>query len=168
MAVYFFDSSALVKRYSLEDGRRWVQAITDPDPAVASPIYIARIAGAETIVAFMKKVRDRKILEVDAARFISDFGIDFDNQYQIIEITDAVVARAMTLIESYKLRGYDGVQLAASLEVNDLISSTGMSAIGVSALTLVSADDDLNRAAVAEGLIVEDPRAHLHPDDKTP
>ena len=83
MAVYFFDSSALVKRYSLEDGRRWVQAITDPDPAVASPIYIARIAGAETIAAFMKKVRDRKILEVDAARFISDFRIDFDNQYQI-------------------------------------------------------------------------------------
>src|SRR6266850_4794125 len=101
MAIYFFDSSALVKRYALEDGRRWVQAITDP--TAANPIYIARIAGAETLAAFTRKVRETKILAADAARFISDVRLDFDSQYQIIEITAAVVARAMALIESHKL-----------------------------------------------------------------
>jgi predicted ATP-dependent endonuclease of OLD family len=60
------------------------------------------------------------------------------------------------------------VQLAAALEVNDLIMSTGMRAVGVSALTLVSADNELNLAAAAEGLIVENPQTHLHPDDKSP
>jgi predicted nucleic acid-binding protein len=166
MAIYFFDSSALVKRYALEDGRRWVQAVTDP--TAANPIYIARIAGAETLAAFMKKVRETKILAADAAKCISDFRLDFVNQYQIIEITGAVVDRAMTLIESRKLRGYDGVQLAAALEVNDLILSTGMSLIGVPALTLVSADAELNEAGASEGLMVVDPRRHLHPDDRTP
>ena len=165
MAIYFFDSSALVKRYALEDGRKWVQAITDP--VAANPIYIARIAGAETLAAFMKKVRETKILAADAAKFISDFRLDFAHQYQIIEITDPVVARAMTLIEAHKVRGYDGVQLAVALELNDLILSTGMSVIGVPALTLVSADDELNQAAASEGLMVDDPRDHLHADDKT-
>jgi len=108
------------------------------------------------------------MVSADAIRVISDFKFDFSNQYRIIEITDTVIARAMALIESHKLRGYDGVQLAVALEVNDLIYSTGMPAIGPSMLSLVSADDDLNIAASAEGLMVEDPRGHLDADDKVP
>jgi len=73
----------------------------------------------------------------------------------------------MALIEAYKLRGYDGVQLAAALEVNDLVIALGMAVVGVSALTLVSADNDLNLAATGERLIVENPQIHLQPDDKT-
>jgi predicted nucleic acid-binding protein len=162
--IYFFDTSALVKRYALEDGRKWVQSVTDP--VVANPIYIARIAGAEGIAAFMKKVRDGKIISADADRFMSDFRFDFANQYQIIEITESVVARAMALIQSHKLRGYDGVQLAVALTVNDLMLSIGMPR-GMSSLPLVSADDDLNAAAAAEGLMVEDPRGQ-DADDRVP
>ena len=143
-----------------------MQTITDP--VAANPIYIARIAGAEGVAAFMKKVREGEMVSADAIRVISDFKFDFSNQYRIIEITDTVIARAMALIESHKLRGYDGVQLAVALEVNDLIYSTGMPAIGPSMLSLVSADDDLNIAASAEGLMVEDPRGHLDADDKVP
>jgi predicted nucleic acid-binding protein len=166
MAICFFDTSALVKRYALEDGRRWAQGITDP--AAGNRIYIARITGAEVIAAIMQNVRDGDTTPTDAAKVIADFRYDFTNQYQIIEINDAVVARAMALIESRTLKGYDGVQLAAAMELNDLILAIGMPATGVPALTLVSADNQLNRAAAAEGLTVEDPQNHLHPDDKTP
>jgi len=162
----YFDTSALVKRYALEDGRRWVQAVTDP--SAANPIYIARIAGAEGVAAFMKKAREGEIASADAARVIADFRFDFANQYQTLEITDTVIARAMTLIESHKLRGYDGVQLAVALELNDLTLAAGIAASGASVLSLVSADDDLNVAAGAEGLIVEDPRSHLDAKDKVP
>lgn len=155
-----------MKRHAPEEGRKWVQAVTDPENA--NPIYVARITGAEAIAAFMLKIRRGESTAGDAAKAIADFKHDFATQYQIIEITDVVVMRAMALIEAYKLRGYDGVQLAVALEVNDLIMSTGMPAVGVSALTLVSADDELNLAAAAEGLIVENPQTHLHPDDKTP
>jgi predicted nucleic acid-binding protein len=161
MAIYFFDTSALVKRYALEDGRKWVQAITDP--ATSNRIYIARITGAEVIAAIRQKVRNGDTTAADAAKVIADFRYDFANQYQIIEITDAVVARAMTLIETYKLRGYDGVQVAAAIEINNQVL-----ALGMPALTLVAADDDINTAAPAEGLTVENPHNHPHPDDKTP
>ncbi|MGO9469479.1 MAG: hypothetical protein ACLQIB_44780 [Isosphaeraceae bacterium] len=48
------------------------------------------------------------------------------------------------------MRGYDAVQLAAALQVHSQIPS----------LTLLSADADLNAAAVAEGLSVDDPNNH--------
>lgn len=166
MAIFFFDTSALVKRYALEDGRLWVQSVTDP--AAANRIYVARITGAEVIAAIRLKERERQITAADAAKVIADFRHDFANQYQIIEITDAVITRAMSLIETHVLKGYDGVQLAAAVEINNLIMAIGMPAAGVPALTLIAADKQVNKAALAEGLTVENPQNHLHPDDNTP
>ena len=53
------------------------------------------------------------------------------------------------------LRAYDAVQLTAALEVN-----RRRQAMGLEAVTLVSADRELYTAAVAEGLAVEDPTTH--------
>jgi uncharacterized protein len=124
MPAYFFDTSALVKRYALEDGRKWVQQLTDP--AATNRIYIARITGAEVIAAIMQNLRGGHTTSTDAARGVADFKLDFATQYQVVEITNAVVTRAMALIESHKLRGYDGVQLATALEVNSVMLSTGL------------------------------------------
>jgi uncharacterized protein len=43
MAVYFLDSSALVKRYLKENGSKWVLALFDP--ALDNEIFVAAIAG---------------------------------------------------------------------------------------------------------------------------
>lgn len=166
MAIYFFDSSALVKRYAPEDGRKWVQGITDP--AAFHRIYIGRITGAEVIAAIRQNVRDGDTTSAIAAKVIADFRHDFDKQYSIIEITDVVVTNAMRLIETHTLRGYDGVQLAVALEIQNQLLSVATSVFGLSTLILVSADKQLNKAAVAEGLVVENPHDHLHTDDRTP
>lgn len=155
-----------MKRYALEDGRKWVQGITNP--AAANRVYVARITGAEVIAAITRNVRDGDTTPADAAKVIIDFRYDFSNQYQIIEVTNVVVARAMSLIETHVLKGYDGVQLAAAVEINNLIMALGIPTAGVPGLTLVSADKQVNTAALAEGLTVENPQNHLHSDDKTP
>jgi hypothetical protein len=54
--------------------------------------------------------------------------------------------------ETYGLRGYDAVQLAAALDVN-----TSYHAAGLPTITLISADAELNAAATSEGLTVENP-----------
>jgi len=61
----------------------------------------------------------------------------------------------MTVAETYALRGYDAVQCAGALIVH-----TYRYALGMSRLTLVSADATLNMVAEAEGLQVDDPNAH--------
>ena len=58
------------------------------------------------------------------------------------------------MAETYALRGYDAVQLAAVLEVNTIRLN-----LGLSALIFVSADGDLNTAATAERLSVENPNS---------
>jgi len=61
----------------------------------------------------------------------------------------------MALGEKHPLRAYDAVQLAVALTVNSESLRLGMPAV-----ILVSADNGLNNAAVAEGLGLEDPRSY--------
>ena len=153
MAAYFFDSSAIVKRYVSEIGTAWV--IRTVDPATSNRVYVARITGAEVVSAITRQGRSGSLSTTDAASAIGQFRHDFVNEYRVIEISVALIDRAMSLAETYALRGYDAVQLAAALEVN-----TRRLASGMSALTLVSADAALNAVAAAESLPVEDPNAH--------
>jgi uncharacterized protein len=151
VAAYFFDSSAIFKRYITESGTGWVSGITDP--ASGHSIYLAAITGVEVVSAFVRQVPP--LLQPDLAKVIGDFKHDFHNQYQRVAINDSLIARAMTLAEIYGLRGYDAVQLAAGVELNRLRRTAGLSP-----LTLVSADRQLNSAATSEGLLVEDPTAY--------
>ena len=65
-------------------------------------------------------------------------------------MSDVLIDHAAILARTHALRGYDAVQLAAALEVWAQIPTT----------VLISGDDDLNAAAVAEGMHVEDPNTH--------
>lgn len=153
MAIYFLDSSSVVKRYVPEAGSVWVKAITDP--VAAHQLYVARITGAEVISAITRCQRRGQITQSDAAIALAAFRRDFPSAFPIIEIAASVVARAMDLAERHGLRGYDAVQLAAALELRDQCRLTGLPEP-----TFVAADKDLNAAALAEGLAVDDPNNH--------
>ncbi len=64
MAAYFFDSSALVKRYATESGTEWVKALLSP--AAGNRIYVARITEVETVAALARKKRGGHITPADA------------------------------------------------------------------------------------------------------
>jgi predicted nucleic acid-binding protein len=151
VGVYFFDSSAVFKRYVLEVGTNWVLGITDP--AAGNSIYLASITGVEVVSAFVRQTPPLPAPEL--ARVILEFKYDYHNQYQRLAINDILLAAAMDLAETHKLRGYDAVQLAGGVELN----RHGVTA-GLPLLTLVSADHQLNNAAAKEGLAVEDPTSH--------
>ena len=61
----------------------------------------------------------------------------------------------MVLAETYGLRGYDAIQLAAGRAVNILCLASGLPSI-----TFVSADNELNVAVISEGLPMENPNNH--------
>lgn len=66
-----------------------------------------------------------------------------------------MIVAAGKLAGKYALRGYDAVQLAAALETH-----AKRTARKLQPLTLLSAEGDLNAAAIAEGLTVDDPNDH--------
>jgi hypothetical protein len=125
-----------------------VQALTAP--AAGHLLAIVRIALAETVAAVTRKERGGFITTQAAAIALNDFNIDFASQFVILEVTVGLVAQAAVFARKHGLRGYDAVQLAAALEIHSRIPS----------VTLLSADTDLNSAAIAEGLLVDDPNSH--------
>lgn len=151
--VYFVDSSALVKRYSNETGTTWVRSLVDP--ATGNQIFLARITRVEVVSAITRKNRSGGMSAVDAAAAIARLRLHLTNEYATINISSTVIDSAMVLAETHALRGYDAVQLAAALELR-----ADCLAIGIPAPTLISADVDLNLAAIAEGLVADDPNAH--------
>lgn len=153
MAICYFDSSAVVNRYAQETDTAWVTSILDP--TAGNAVYLARISAVEVISAFARRQPGNKLSAPDAAKAIADFRTDLANQYRMIEMTPALISRAMTLAETHALRGYDAVQLAAALEVNARVTS-----LNLPLLTLISADAALNAAAQTEGLAVDDPNLH--------
>jgi predicted nucleic acid-binding protein len=158
VSVFFFDSSALVKRYANESGSTWVRTITDPRQP--NKVYIAAITGVEVIAAIIKKVRTAELQQGDAQRAILDFRNDFENQYELFRITDTVIKDAMDLPERHKLRAYDAVQLAVALTIDAISGKQGIPATGAPALVFVSSDVELLTAAQAAGLTVDDPARH--------
>jgi len=154
MAAYFIDSSALAKRYVSETGTHWMQALTDP--ASGNSLYVARITLVELVAAISRRRKSGHLTPADAAAALSDVRADFASDYRVIEVTGALVDQAEVLADRHALRGYDAVQLAAAIQVNDAYTAAGQP----SAVTLISADLELNAAAAAEGLGVDDPNTH--------
>jgi predicted nucleic acid-binding protein len=153
MAVYFFDSSALVKRYVAEIGTPWVQSIFAAAPA--NVVYLARMALVEVTSAVARRQRAGTVSLADATTFLTQFRQDTAMEYRIIEITAPLLSAAALIAESHALRAYDAVQLAAASELH-----AQRTANGLSALTLISADHELNDAAKLLGLLVQDPNLH--------
>jgi predicted nucleic acid-binding protein len=152
MPSYFLDSSAIAKRYITETGSAWVVGVMHP--LAGNQLHVARISGAEVMAAIARRIRAGN-LTLQAGRDAAlQFRSDFATALDLIEISASLIARAMDLAERYVLRGYDAVQLAAALAVHDTGVPLGLST------TLVSADDELNAAALAEGLQVENPNLH--------
>jgi hypothetical protein len=100
-------------------------------------------------------VRGGAIAPADGAAAITLFKSDFQNEYQVIEVTEPLIDRAVTLAEKHALRGYDAVQLAAAVELHILLTTSGLPP-----LTFVVADAALLVSATAEGLTAADPNNH--------
>ena len=73
----------------------------------------------------------------------------------VMEIAIPMLQQASQLADRHVLRAYDAVQLAAAVELN-----AQWIAAGTVTVTLVSADQELNAAALAEGLTVDDPNMY--------
>ena len=152
-AAYFVDSSALVKRYVQETGTAWVRGITRHSPSTI--IYIAHITAVEVTCAVARRRQGKTLTPPRASSILHRFRQHLAGRYTVIEVTPALLDDAMRLGNTHALRAYDAVQLAVALEVN-----RSHQAAGSSPVTLVSADRDLNDAATAEGLTVDDPNLH--------
>lgn len=153
MSAFFCDTSALIKRYVSETGSAWL--ISTLHPNLKQRIYIAQITIVEIVSAITRREKGGSTTPQEAVNALNQFEQDWKTEITIIDLSANLVNDAVALARKHALRGYDAVQLATVLEVHN-----ERTALSLSPLILLSADTDLNNAAAAEGLTVDDPNNH--------
>lgn len=146
----FLDSSALSKRYVVEQGSQAIESLVAPENGHV--IFIAQITPVEVMSAITRLGRDGVIAAQAVTNLRTVIESETANEYEVIALPDAIVSRAIDMLEFHSLRAYDAVQLASALDAN-----ARLVAAGLSSLTFVCADKRLIEAARKEGLVVEAP-----------
>ena len=128
MALYFLDSSAVVKRYHFEPGSVWVRAACRRRVRPNS-IFISQLAEIEVVAALRQIARTRNAHPSAVEALIAEFRRDLTQSYilartspyRIVPITPPIVDAASELCDRFwqasprPLRTLDAIQLATAL-----------------------------------------------------
>jgi hypothetical protein len=153
VSFFYLDSSALVKRYLPEVGSTWINALTDPNSG--HTILVSALTRVEAAAAIAARQRAGTITLQERNAAIALLLLHYHTEYRPVLVDAIVIDRAVGLTQTYRLRGYDAIQLASALEVN-----TRYHAAGLAGITFLAADSDLLAAAQHEGLAIDDPNQH--------
>ena len=152
MSYYFFDTSALVKRYISEIGSDWIRSLIRRD----NTIFVARITSVEVVSAVMRRSREGNVTSRTAQAVRLMLHRHAGREYQTIQLTDEIIQKAEDLLRVHPLRAYDAVQLASALQIHHRLSSNRFSE-----LVFLSSDNRLLNVAQSEGLLTDNPMLHL-------
>jgi len=114
-------------------------------------LVILSLSRVELRAAIRRRLRSRELSVADAEAALASFSEHLGSVFIVQPVTEALLERALTLIDARDLRAYDAIQLAGCLMQAFLHAG--------SLATFVSADRRLLEAARAEGLPVLDPAA---------
>jgi predicted nucleic acid-binding protein len=149
VALYYLDTSALVKRYIAETGSTWL--ISQVEPASNNIIIVSELTPVEMFSVFARRQRDKSLTPADAAQQRADFLIHLQTEYLVAPVDNQLLVQARNLVNSYPLRTLDAVQLACALWAKQFLAEP---------ITFLSADRNLLTIAAVEGFNIDDPNAH--------
>ncbi|MDR5657384.1 type II toxin-antitoxin system VapC family toxin [Halodesulfurarchaeum sp. HSR-GB] len=149
MAHYFFDTSALAKRYAQEPGTDVVDDLVerDDDTIVITSLSVVELASA------LRRKRNRGSLSPDDVDgLLTIFFEEALETFVVVPLDETRYETALDIVLEDDLRTLDSLQLAAALDIGADLE-----------LTFVSADRDLNEVATLRGLETLDPAAQDSP-----
>lgn len=147
MALYYLETSALVKLYVQESGtQRLLQLVRT---ANGSRFAVLSLSQVEFSSAIRRRQRAGDIDEKIAGLVLDRFQRHMETKFLRQPLAEPVLDNACEMVERYFLRAYDAVHLSACLALK--------AASGPEMPTFVSADRELLQAAVSEQLPVFDP-----------
>jgi predicted nucleic acid-binding protein len=150
MNHYFLDSSALIKRYIIEQGTNWTKSLIQLK--TQNLIIISDITQVEVTSGVMRRKREGAINPQIAHGLKTVIENHIVTDYQVIGLSQPIIKRAKDLLEAYPLRAYDAIQLASALESHHSFMQKNLSPI-----IFLSSDNRLLTTAISEGLLVDNP-----------
>jgi predicted nucleic acid-binding protein len=150
VTVYFFDSSALTKRYIQETGTTWIRQVSARSSR--NRIWIAEITPVEVVSAVSRLKREGKVSARSARAIRLLLNRHAMREYDVILFSQSILRAAQDLLDVLPLRAYDAIQLASALDSNARLTEANLAP-----LIFVSADTRLLNTAAAAGLQIHHP-----------
>jgi predicted nucleic acid-binding protein len=136
----YFDSSALVKRYVDEGGRREVLRLLRQYEVVTSAVVTVELRSA-----FRRRVAESTLNEDAVPEILKRVSADREF-WAVIDVSSSVLAAAETLVAAQPLRTLDAIHVGSA----QLFAAR----IGVPKLAFVSADARQTAAASLSGMTI--------------
>ncbi|HPI15196.1 MAG TPA: type II toxin-antitoxin system VapC family toxin [Spirochaetota bacterium] len=136
----FFDTSALIKRYVIEEGSKKVDELMDK----ADTIIVSVITEIEAYSTFKRLLIEKAISDTDYKTLLNEFDIDYPYFTHII-FDNLITSNAKLLIDKYQLKTLDSIQLGTALLLKDEIDY------------FIVCDSKLVKAGKKEGLKIINP-----------
>ena len=155
MAMYFLDSSAIVKRYFQEQGHNWIETLHDPNQRHV--LYIAQAALAEVVASICRKAREQDMPLEERNTTIDDFRRDVRSSYSVWVVDNALYNAAGDLCRAHRLRAYDAIQLACAMAVRQDTFGVQPPEAEQLDVIFISSDRGLLTVALAQGFNIENP-----------
>lgn len=149
MALYYLETSALVKLYVIEPGTEGLLRIASD--ISGNRLAVLTVSAVEARSAIKRRERAGDIDSKAATLMLDRLQQHMESRYLRQEVSDIVLDGALEVIERYALRAYDAIQLAGCLALK--ITA------GLDLPTFVCSDRQLLEAARSELLPVLDPCA---------
>lgn len=147
MAVYYLETSALVKLYVLEPGTDWLLRLVNARSG--DRFAVLAVSPVEARSAIRRRERAGDIDSKTANLILDRLRRHMETTFLVQTLTNSVLDAALEIIDRYALRAYDAIQLAGCLA----LTTAGSAERPV----FVCADRHLLEAAQSELLSVCDP-----------
>lgn len=143
MTIYFFDTSALVKRYYQESGTETVDELIESEGSTV----ISTLSIIESASAFRRKYNRGEITEQAMNSLLSAFFEEALDDFVVLPMEESLMEFSFELVLRDDLRTLDSLQLSAALSIDSLDES----------VIFVCADTDLVETAESNGIEAVDP-----------
>ncbi len=151
MAIYYLDTSGIVKRYRIEQGTEVIDKLLS-DPLPQDEFYTSFLSIIELTSSIVRLARSGQLPEKAASQTIARFRQDIRDGFKVWPLDNEIAEGAVTIIEGHGLRSGDAIHMATARLI--------IAAVSYSPLVIVSSDRELLRAAKAIGIAVLDPQAN--------
>jgi predicted nucleic acid-binding protein len=147
MNHFYFDASALFKRYHDEAGSIFINALFDQSHQNGYVFYTSMLTGIEFCSAIRRHQREGGVDAETAEAIIQTFLLESEKTLHTFQVDHQIIQLAMTLISIHPLKAYDAVQLATCLEAKRIFAHNDL-------IYFVCDDNQLREAGRMEGVKV--------------
>jgi len=152
MAVFYLDTSAIVKRYRTEEGTEFIDTLFEKIEKSKHRLATSFLSVLKFISALRRLLKAKEIIQETFTDSVARFAADLENYFIISSVDDTTISKSISLIIKHAIKTADSIHLASVIELKEILKESK------ERLVFVVDDKELYTAGLNENLKVINPR----------